>query len=208
MKKNIALMPIQQRYEHLLSLISSKSFLNMEGISSEVPFFICPSKPQETLEMDNVRRQLTNSLANVGVTVLNINLYDLSIEMLQERGIWEQVLEIESTITKGELKELLQGVLDPENNLIPAIENKMKAADFDVMFISGVGEVFPYLRSHNILNNLQRAAKDRPTVMFFPGVYTQNYGTGSSLDLFGRLHDDKYYRGFNIYNIEPVTETK
>ena len=26
--------------------------------------------------------------------------------------------------------------------------------------------------------------------------------TGASLDLFGRLHDDKYYRAFNILNYE------
>lgn len=203
MKKNIALMPIQERYVHLLTVISSKRFLRMEGLNNEVPFFICTFEPEEALEMERVQRQLTNSLANTGITVLNINLYDLTIEMLQERGIWEQVLEAESSITKDELKELLQGVLDPETNLIPAIEAKMKQGEFDVMFIAGVGEVFPYLRSHNILNNLQRAAKERPTVMFFPGVYTQGFGEGSSLDLFGRLHDDRYYRGFDIYRVEP-----
>jgi len=178
----------------------------MEGLNNEVPFFICPFQPKEALEMESMLRQLSNRLANAGVRVLNINLYDLSVEMLKERGIWDQVLEIESTISKDELKELLQGVLDPETNLIPAIEEKMEQSEFDVMFISGVGEVFPYIRSHNVLNNLQRAAKDHPSVMFFPGVYTQNFGEGSSLDLFNRLHDDKYYRGFNIYHIEPETE--
>ena len=78
----------------------------------------------------------------------------------------------------------------------------MRARDFDVLFISGVGEVFPYIRSHNVLNNLQSTAKDRPTVMFFPGTYTQSLETGASLDLFGRLHDDKYYRAFNIFHVE------
>ena len=36
----------------------------------------------------------------------------------------------------------------------------MAESDFDVMFITGVGEVFPYIRSHNVLNNLQSTAKD------------------------------------------------
>src|SRR5699024_262764 len=147
MKKNIALLPIQERYEHLFAVISGGRFLRMEGLNNEVPFFICPFKPEEALVMETMQRQLSNSLANAGVTVLNLNLYDLSIEMLQERGIWEQVLEIESSISKDELKELLQGVLDPETNLIPAIEQKMQQAEFDVMFVSGVGEVFPYIRS-------------------------------------------------------------
>ena len=78
----------------------------------------------------------------------------------------------------------------------------MQDAEFDVMFITGVGEVFPYIRSHNVLNNLQSTAKDKPTVMFFPGAYTHSLETGASLDLFGRLHDDKYYRAFNIYHYE------
>lgn len=206
MRRNIALLPIQEKYKHLFAVISGERFLKMEGLNNEVPFFICPFKPEDAIEMTRMCRQLINALSNVGVSVLDINLYDLTVEMLQKRSIWEQVLEIESSISKDELKELLQSVLDPETNLIPAIEEKMHQADFDVMFITGVGEVFPYIRSHNVLNNLQRAAKEKPTVMFFPGVYTQNFGKGSSLDLFGRLHDDKYYRGFNIYHIEPEVE--
>ena len=69
-------------------------------------------------------------------------------------------------------------------------------------FLTGVGEVFPYIRSHNVLNNLQSHAKLRPTVLFFPGRYVHSLEKGASLDLFGILHDDKYYRAFNVYHIE------
>ncbi|MBN9325199.1 MAG: DUF1788 domain-containing protein, partial [Delftia acidovorans] len=54
----------------------------------------------------------------------------------------------------------------------------------------------------NVLNNLQSTAKEKPTVMFFPGKYTQSLDTGASLDLFGILHDDKYYRAFDITHYE------
>jgi hypothetical protein len=76
----------------------------------------------------------------------------------------------------------------------------MAQEEYEVMFITGVGEVFPYIRSHTVLNNLQSTAKYRPTVMFFPGEYTHSAETGASLNLFGRLHDDNYYRAFNIYH--------
>ena len=85
---------------------------------------------------------------------------------------------------------------------MPAIAEKMRQREFDVMFITGVGEVFPYIRSHNVLNNLQSTAKEQPTVMFFPGDYTHSVEAGASLDLFGKLRDDKYYRAFNIYHAE------
>ena len=89
--------------------------------------------------------------------------------------------------------------MDSEEHLIPAISKKLQDSDFNILFLSGVGEVFPYIRSHNVINNLQSTAKDKPTVMFFPGEYTHSLESGASLDLFGLLQDDKYYRAFNIY---------
>ena len=137
-----------------------------------------------------------------GVRVIDINLYDLCISLLRGRGIWDEVLAAEQDIKKEELKELLQGVLDPETHLVPEIGARLSVEEFDVLFLSGVGEVYPYIRSHNVLNNLQSTAKERPTVMFFPGTYTHSLGSGASLDLFGILHDDKYYRAFDIRHYE------
>ncbi len=195
-------MPLDQRLEHLFKVVSSSRFLEKQGIGNEVPFFICPYRPEEAVEMDRVRRQLINRLNQTGIRILEINLYDLSIELLKKRNIWEDIMSIEEELPKDELLETLQGVLDSQAYLIPAIGDKIGQSEFEVMIISGVGEVFPFIRSHNVLNNLQSTAKDKPTIMFFPGAYTHSLGTGSSLDLFGRLRDDKYYRAFNIYFYE------
>ena len=74
--------------------------------------------------------------------------------------------------------------------------------DFDIFFLTGIGEVFPYIRSHNVLNNLQSVVTGRPMLMFFPGRYEQSDTLGSSLVLFGRLKDDQYYRAKNILEQE------
>jgi len=194
--------PIKDRFDHLLKIISSERFLTMKGLGNEVPFFICPYPPEDAIDMGRIGNNLVKQLENKGITVLKVNLYDLSIEILKDLGIWERILKSENTFSKDELKELLQSVLDPETHLVPAIAKKMTAKDFDVMFITGVGEVFPYIRSHTVLNNLQSTAKNKPTVMFFPGEYKQSIEEGASLDLFGILHDDKYYRAFNIYHFQ------
>jgi len=193
---------MQERFHHLSSVISGNRFLQKQGLGNEVPFFICPFQAKESVEMERLQKQLVNRLEQSGVQVLEINLYDLSIKLLQERGIWEQILNLEASVSKDELKELLQGVLDPEAHLIPAIAHKMAATEFDVLLLSGIGEVFPYIRSHNVLNNLQSTAKEKPTVLFFPGNYTHSLEAGASLDLFGKLRDDKYYRAFNIFHCE------
>jgi hypothetical protein len=202
MKKDIAARPVQERLQHLFSVISGRRFLEKQGLGNEVPFFICPYPPEESVEMDRLRRSLVRQLENAGVRILEIELYDLSVEILKERGIWDRILEMETSTSKEELNELLQGVLDPKANLVPAIAARMAGAEFDVLFISGVGEVFPCIRSHSVLNNLQSTAKEQPTVMFFPGAYTHSSESGASLDLFGRLHNDKYYRAFNIFHCE------
>ena len=190
------------RFEHLLKIIGSQRFLDREGIGNEVPFFIVPFKVAETNDMEQLRKQLINKLKHQGTQVLDINLYDLVHGMLDnESGDWEYCIQEETNQTKDELLEYLQGVADAPK-VVAAISEKMESANFDVMFISGVGEVYPFIRSHNILNNLQKTAKDKPTVMFFPGEYTHSLEKGASLDLFGRLNDDKYYRAFNIYDRE------
>ena len=174
----------------------------MQGLGNEIPFFICGYKPEEAVEMGRLLPQLVKNLAGRGVHALEINLYDLCVSILKKRELWEQILEQETSLPKDQLKELLQDVLDPETHLVPAIAKQLGETDFDVLFLTGVGEVFPYIRSHNVLNNLQSAAKKKPTVLFFPGVYAHSLESGTSLDLFGRLHDDKYYRAFNIFHCE------
>ena len=193
MRQNLA-----ETQAHLLSVISSQPFLKNEGLNNEVPFHICPFEPAVTVDMVQAIKQLKNELADKSVTVLEINLYDLVVDILKQEGDWEWLLENESNLSREELKEELQGILDTESVFIPHIARLMSETSFDVMFITGVGEVFPYIRSHNILNNLQRIAKQQPTLMFFPGKYQHSLSGGASLRLFDKLTDDKYYRAFNI----------
>jgi hypothetical protein len=192
----------KERSEHLFKVVTSERFLTKQGLGNEVPFFICPYPASEGLSMVEDRKALVTRIQHAGVKVLDLSLYDIALDLLRQRGILDEVRDNEADMDKGELKELLQGVLDPQTHLIPKIGAAIAQTPHDVIFLSGVGEVYPFIRSHNVLNNLQSTAKDRPTVLFFPGSYTHALATGASLDLFGRLHDDKYYRAFNILNYE------
>ncbi len=204
------------RFEHLLSIISSQRFLEMRGINNDLPFYICDFKVAETFSMQRVKEQLINNLSNMridclqgrGVRIFEINLYDLCIELLKAREgssnstLWDEIIAIESSVEKEALLELMQNVLCVETYLIPAIKEQLSVNDYDVLFLSGIGEVFPYIRSHNVLNNLQSIAKTKPMVLFFPGEYRHSLQQGASLELFGLLHDDKYYRAFNIFEMQ------
>ena len=190
------------RAEHLFTVITSGRFLRLGGLNNEVPFFICAYPAAESLQIDQDRKNIVTRARHAGVEVLDLCLYDISIQLLRQRGILQDILTVESETGKGELKELLQACLDPCEHLVPAIAEAMRLTLHDVLFLSGVGELHPIIRSHNVLNNLQATAKEKPTVLFFPGSYTHALSTGASLDLFGLLHDDKYYRAFDILNYE------
>ena len=214
MSQKISQQPLAARFEHLLNVMSGQRFLEMKGLNNDLPFYICEFKAAEAFEIQRMQRQLVNTLAGLRIDCLQgrggkgleVSLYDLTIDLLKARegsdegvSLWEQIRAIEPDVEKEGLLELLQGVLDIKEHLVPAIGERIAQADYDVLFLSGIGEVFPYIRSHNVLNNLQSTAKDKPTVMFFPGEYRHSLEQGASLELFGLLHDDKYYRAFNIF---------
>jgi hypothetical protein len=87
--------------------------------------------------------------------------------------------------------------------MAPLIASKLAPSSCKVLLLTGVGLVYPYLRSHTILDNLKKVTKQIPTVLFFPGDYSFVEGKGSHLKLFGILHDDRYYRAFNIADFQP-----
>ena len=68
--------------------------------------------------------------------------------------------------------------------------------------ITGPGRIFPFLRTHTILESLQPAMFRHPVVIFFPGEYTQEPNGGSHLRLFGSIPSPKinnpYYRATNL----------
>jgi hypothetical protein len=193
---------VQAEEQHLVEVLGSRRFLNMEGIGNEVPFFIYPFDAEDALEVAAAKKRVKNKLAQQGTTVLEINLYDLSVDILHERGVWDRLLALETDQGKDAFIKPLQNMLDPASKLVPAIRERLDAQPYDILFLTGIGEVFPYIRSHNVLNNLQTIASDKPMLVFFPGDYKQSGPSGSSLVLFGRLKDDNYYRAFDIRNRE------
>ncbi len=186
--------------EHLLTIVSKKNFLTKSNPNNEIPFYICPFLPEFTLEVYEVIKFLKKQLNKREIEVLEIDLYDVSIEILKNRkgNLFEKIKNKESQMKKVLLKETLQNVLNAEKHLVPYFKNIIDNKDFQVLFIKGIGEVFPYIRTHNLLSNLQKILKREPSIIFFPGSYQNDPKIGSSLNLFCENDNDNYYRAFNI----------
>jgi hypothetical protein len=186
-----------EQFNYLLEKMSSETFINGTEIGNDIPHYICPYDPTEKFKVEQNIELLKNRLRQNQVMVLDINLYDLTIEELKRRKRWELIKQKEKSLSKDQLKRILQNIMTPESNMLNLVNTKTENELFDILFITGVGEVYPYIRSHALLPNLQRILRDKPVVLFFPGEYN-----GHSLNLFGLLKDDNYYRAFNIEKIE------
>lgn len=188
---------LNKKFDHLFKVISKQGFLNKESLGGEIPFFISAYNAKQEIQVRESIGLLKNKLSNHGIVVLEINLFELSCELLESNGGLERMYMVERAKGSQKFLRALQSALNIHEVLLPKIREIIESSNSQVYFLTGIGLVFPFIRSHNILNNLQSVAKESPTVAFFPGDYN-----GHTLNLFGLLKDDNYYRAFNIEKIE------
>ena len=188
---------LNKKFDHLFKVISKQGFLNKESLGGEIPFFISAYNAKQEIQVRESIGLLKNKLSNHGIEVLEINLFELSCELLESNGGLERMYMVERAKGSQKFLRALQSALNIHEVMLPKIREIIESSNSQVYFLTGIGLVFPFIRSHNILNNLQSVAKESPTVAFFPGYYN-----GHTLNLFGLLKDDNYYRAFNIEKIE------
>lgn len=128
---------------------------------------------------------------SVRTRVVERNLYDLLLHIAEEKRILEKLPAQEQRRGQGGLLRQIQRIATPE--AFVAAMDWQPHEPGDVLLITGIGEVYPFMRAHNILNNMQSAFRDVPVVLAYPGVYD-----GGSLSLFGKLSDGNYYRAFDL----------
>jgi hypothetical protein len=188
--------------ERLFKTLTHPNFLAMKGLANEVPIFIQTYEPSEE---DAIRRMvdgLVGRMRNTGITLKSIDLLSLVLDELEECGILDDLLKGESDSEKVEILETLQNYSDPKTHLIPRLIREIGEEGAQLTLITGPGRIFPFLRTHTILESLQPAMLRHPVVIFFPGEYAQDPAGGSHLRLFGSIPSPRinnpYYRATNL----------
>jgi hypothetical protein len=187
--------------ERLFRIITSRDFLAMKGLANEVPIFIQAYEPAQEVGVRQMVDGLTGRMRSKGLVVKTLDLFNLVLEELEEHDLLSDIMQNEGSWKKVELFETLKNYSDPKTHMIPRLMRSI-GEDTQVTLLTGVGRVYPFLRTHTILESLQPAMLPHPVVMFFPGEYTHAPGGGSHLRLFGthpspRIHNP-YYRAFNL----------
>lgn len=193
---------LQENFDKAFHQINHPRFIGMEAIGGEVPFYLFTYDAALELAARTEILSLTERLKESGNPVCRIDLFQLVYELLKERIDLDDLYELEREGDQEVFMETMQSLLDLQSTLVPAIVDRLQQEEsgkYNVLFLHGVGQLFPFIRSHSLLNNLQAHVTDLPTVLFFPGVYT-----GTSLELFGRLKNDNYYRAFHLNNLNLI----
>lgn len=189
-------MTVPEMFPQLLSVMTNPKFLSGEAAGAETPFYICPYAIEEQAVLDDSISHLVRRLSDASVMPLVIDVFALMIDCLKANDDLDWTYEHEGEQSFADLRDDLQSVLEDE--IIPAIAKKLANSSAQVLLLTNIGACYPVLRAHKLLNNLPSVVKRLPLVLFFPGEYRQIPGSGASLELFGRLTGDGYYRAFNI----------
>lgn len=189
-------MEFNERLDKIWGRISDEDFLANRGVANEVRYYVFDYEPcDELIIRDKIKslKKQNNPDAD-GFQIVEYDLYDMVIGILEEKGYIDKCIKFEEQ--KG-MEYLYTAVtkmlrLTNDDNLIVnrILENTPNNA---VVFLTGVGKVFPFVRSHNIMNNLYQVMDNVPVVMFYPGTWN-----GQSLSLFGTITDGNYYRAFPL----------
>jgi hypothetical protein len=181
---------IKQELDRIKVRISDANFLANKGLSNEVGIHVFKYAPQHELIVRDYIERLVNTPSN-DFRVIERDMYKILLEILDEKRVLGTVPGLEEKKGKDYLLTQLQKIATQE-----AFLNKMKYEPHqrgDVLFLTGIGKVYPFMRSHKMLDSMQQAFSDIPIVMFYPGEFN-----GQSLTLFEKFHDGNYYRAFNL----------
>lgn len=184
--------------DRLFEIFSSSRFLNLEGLSGEVPIFIQSYSAADEDRVTIMIRALASRLRTSGIPVAEVDLFELLLAELEEEDILHDLIAEESSFDRNELFDTLKNHADASSRIVPRLVRIMGDDQPKLTLVSGAGHVYPFLRTHTLLDSIQPVMMDHPVILFFPGEYNQVKGLGSQLRLFGTLLSKGYYRAFNL----------
>lgn len=181
---------INERLDSLREMITDPELLEGKGLVGEVNIRIFCYDPKEEMAVRHFTEKLASD-RSLSCRLFEYNLYRVFLSICDDKRITDRIPEQEE---KRGNQFILDQMLRMANNA--AFIRKMQYEPHesgDVILITGVGEVFPFIRVHSLLDAMQPHFSDVPIVVLYPGTFDGHY-----VKLFDRLKPNPYYRAFRI----------
>lgn len=189
-------MTLDEKLKKIEEVIGAENFRKNKGLSNEVGYYIFDYPAEEELKVRNFLEKLEkkNQSKPQGYGLKIYDFYDIMIDLIEKEGLIEACIEMEKIDGMDYLVSAVYDLLkmDSDANYFNTYI-EANTPDNSVVFITGVGKIFPFVRSHGILNKLHLVFDKAPVVLFYPGKYD-----GQTLMLFSEFKDENYYRAFPL----------
>lgn len=180
---------IKERLDDLRIHIQKPEFLEGKGLSNEVNIWIFCYDAADEMIVRHFVDQITTD-PSMGCNLIECDLYRTFLELCDDIDISDAIPEMEEEDGQAFLLEQLHCAIS-EGEFIDKIQYAPHNKG-DVLLLTGVGNAFPFMRIHSLLEALQPHFGDIPILVMYPGTFD-----GSYVRLFDKLTPNPYYRAFN-----------
>ncbi|MFD1410917.1 DUF1788 domain-containing protein [Lapidilactobacillus gannanensis] len=192
------MVPLKKKFQDLREKIQTQSFQENRGLSNEVGYYIFDYDPEKELyvrgEIGDIIRQ--ENAAPTGVTIQVFDLFTIMLTIVDQFGYREAFIDLEKSNGITQVIDWMNNIMEmnEEHNLVVQyISDHLNKDGPTIVFITGVGQVYPIIRAHKVLNTMTQVIDQIPVMMFYPGNYNS-----VRLQAFGELQEDNYYRAFHF----------
>lgn len=192
------MVPLKKKFQDLREKIQTQSFQENRGLSNEVGYYIFDYDPEKELyvrgEIGDIIRQ--KNAAPTGVTIQVFDLFTIMLTIVDQFGYREAFIDLEKSNGITQVIDWMNNIMEmnEEHNLVVQyISDHLNKDGPTIVFITGVGQVYPIIRAHKVLNTMTQVIDQIPVMMFYPGNYNS-----VRLQAFGELQEDNYYRAFHF----------
>lgn len=198
-------MTIAELYDKL----SNKNFQDPTTGNLFWPTYMYLYKPENEYiirkEVENIKQRLKRP--DNYIDVLLINIFEELLEYLKSESFGETNLFDEFLLMEKEEPDTVIDLLHNkanEDNFFAWLNNKVtdhlhlpnpNNDKKSYVFVTGFGEIFPYLRASKFISNFEKYTTGKfKVVVFYPGRVDQ------FCHLFDKLNDDNPYRAIKLIN--------
>lgn len=201
----VEFMHINDARGFIVDKLSDDALLGRNGYMMRRALYVidyCPAQKQYAADLvRNICQKDTGDLPRRGVTPIVINLYDLVLDYLDEQCLWGPLVETEVDTPRCDLIQMLQDTVSVKDIIAPRVNEIIGShPEADIVFISGIGETFPYVRTHTLLEEISSPV---PVVLVFPGHYEQHSDGSTALNILGidQSSTGGYYRATRVFDL-------
>lgn len=178
---------VKERLDEMKAMMQDSDYLEGKGLSNKINIRIFCYEPKEEMIVRHFIKQILDE--PLRCRVIHYDLYDIFLDLCKEKRILDRIPALEERRGKDFIRKQLEKSCDAKTFAAKMqYENHQRG---DVIVLSSVGKVFPFMRIHALLEAMQPLFNDVPVLVFYPGDFDGHY-----VKLFNRLKPNEYYRAF------------